>query len=185
MKPPQAGCCAGLLAVLLLLAVPAQAAVSEYELKAALVYKISKFVRWPDVGPAAGSATLRLCIVGRDDFGDALDSLKGEKVRSQSIVVERLPEQAPASHCQIAFVSRSEQTRVPSVLTSMASSPVLTISDIDGFAAQGGIIELASSDGKIAFRINPSASQRAGLEVGAQLLQLATLVDDPPREPGR
>ena len=187
VKARQARRCASLLAVLLLLAAPGQAAITEYELKAALLFKISKFVRWPAVAPAASVGNpLRLCILGRDDFGGNIDSLAGQTVQGQAIVIERLPRRdQSASHCQIAFISRSEQERVPAVLKTIANSPVLTMSDIEGFAAQGGMVELATSAGKIAFRINPDASRRAGLEIGAQLLQLATLVGGSPGEAGR
>ncbi len=175
-----------LLAALLLLAINGQAQVPEYDLKAELVYKIAKFVRWPSVAAVGADRPFHLCIVGRDDFGMRIDRLTGKLLKEQAIVIERLPGQDRAvSHCQIAFISRSEEEQVPAVLAAIAASPVLTISDIEGFAAQGGMVELATSDGKIAFRINPGAGQRAGLEIGAQLLQLATVVGGPTREAGR
>ena len=64
------------------------------------------------------------------------------------------------------------------MLGALNGVPALTISDIDGFAAQGGMIGFATRDGKLSFQVNPAASGRAGLEIGAQLLQLATLVEE-------
>jgi hypothetical protein len=163
---------------LLLVGQDAAAALPEYKSKAALIFKIGKFVRWPDAAFTGGDGTLRLCIVGNDDFGASIDSLAGQMLQGRAIVIARLtdPEQS-ATECRIAFISASERDRVPALLQSVARSPVLTISDIDGFAAQGGMIGLSSTANRIHFEINAAASKRAGLEIGAQLMQLATLID--------
>lgn len=164
-------------------AAPVRSAVPEYDVKAALIYKISKFVHWPEATFAGSGGALRLCIVGRDDFGASIDALKGQKVQGQSMQVERLPKpDAALNGCHIVFVSRSEAERLPAVIGALAGVPALTISDVDGFAAQGGMIGFAIRDGKLSFQINPAASGRAGLEIGAQLLQLATLVDERRKE---
>jgi hypothetical protein len=162
-----------------LLSHPAWSAVPEYDVKAVLLFKISKFVRWPEAAFATSGGTLRVCIVGRDDFGESIDNLKGLKVQGQVVDIERLPlpEQSP-SGCHVVFISRSERGRLPSLLNALAGTSVLTVSDIEGFAVQGGMVGFATSDGKISFQINPAASARAGLEIGAQLLQLAMLVNE-------
>jgi YfiR/HmsC-like len=167
---------AGFMAALLLV-LPAHGGVSEYELKAALIFKISKFVRWPSAAEKPLPATLRLCVVGRDYFGAAIDGLNGQTVQGQPIQVARpsAGELASAS-CQIVFISRSEADHYPSLLKSTAGKPVLTVSDIEGFAASGGTVEFATKEKKLGFRINPESGRRAGLEFSAQLLQLATIV---------
>lgn len=164
----------GLLAALLL-AASARPGVSEYELKAALIYKISKFVRWPAADKPG--APFRVCVVGRDYFGPALDALKGQAVQGQPIAVARLDAGELASAtCQVLFISRSENDQLVALLKATDGRPVLTISDIEGFAARGGIVEFATRNKKLGFRINPDAGRRAGLELSAQLLQLATVV---------
>jgi YfiR/HmsC-like len=169
----------GLVSLCLLLAGQgAAAALPEYKSKAALIFKIGKFVRWPDAAFTSGDATLRVCIVGNDDFGASIDSLAGQMLQGRAIVIARLTDPGQsATQCRIAFISVSERARVQALLQSLARSPVLTISDIDGFSAQGGMIGLSSTANKIHFEINAAASKRAGLEIGAQLLQLATLID--------
>ena len=157
------------------------AAVPEYDVKAALLYKVSKFVHWPDGALPATGGTLHVCVIGHDDFGASIDALTGQKVQGQVIAIERLPNSPlAASACQIAFISHSERSRLASVLGALAGAPVLTVSDIEGFAGLGGMVAFATRDGKISFQINPAASARAGIEIGAQLLQLATLVSDSP-----
>jgi hypothetical protein len=55
---------------------------------------------------------------------------------------------------------------------------VLTISDIDGFTSDGGMVGFNTAGNRINFEINVAASKRAGLAIGAQLLQIATLSPD-------
>jgi YfiR/HmsC-like len=173
----------GLASLCLLLAGEGAAAVlPAYKSKAALILKIAKFVRWPDAAFTSGKGTVRLCIVGKDDFGASIDSLAGQMLQGRAIVIARLthPEQS-ATECRIAFISASERDTVQGRLQSLARSPVLTISDIDGFAARGAMIGLSSTASTIHFEINAAASKRAGLEIGAQLLQLANAQRTGPR----
>jgi hypothetical protein len=46
------------------------------------------------------------------------------------------------------------------------------------FAAQGGMVGFSTTDGRVNIEINSGASKRAGLDIGSQLLQRATLVAD-------
>jgi hypothetical protein len=166
-------------ACLFLIGHTAFAAVPEYKTTAALIFKIGKFVRWPEDAFTSADGTFRLCIVGRDDFGDSIDSLGGKTLQGRVIAISRLSDpQQSATECHIVFISESERDRVPEFLSSIARSPVLTISDIEGFASEGGMVGFATTATKVHFEINAAASKRARLEIGAQLLQLATLIAD-------
>ena len=164
---------------LLMLNNGASSAVADYEIKAALIYKIGKFVRWPEASFAASGGLLKLCIVGTDDFGSTVDRLAGQRLQGQVIAIERLSSvDSSAAACHIAFISRSERANLAAFLNAVSQTAVLTISDIDGFAAQGGMVGFSTNDGRVNMEINSAASKRAGLDIGAQLMQRATLVAD-------
>lgn len=74
--------------------------------------------------------------------------------------------------------SRSERGNLDAFFTTVSQTAVLTISDIDGFAAQGGMAGFSTTEVGVNIEINSGASKRAGLDIGAQLLQRATLVAD-------
>jgi hypothetical protein len=156
---------------------PSDASASESE--ASLIVKIAKFVHWPTGTFANYPSVLRLCVVGTDAGSENIDGLAGQKLQDKVIAVAQIasPEQS-VSACHILFIKKSEADRLAAVLDSAAHSPVLTISDIDGFAGQGGMVGFSRVDGKIHFEINAAASKRAGLTFGAQLLQIAALSTD-------
>jgi hypothetical protein len=174
-----AGCLAAAALCLSMPSVGAPGALADYEAEAALIYKVGKFVHWPEAAFAASGGQLKLCIVGRDDFGASADGLAGQRLQGQVIAIERLPSvDASAATCHIAFISRSERGNLDAFLNAVSQSAVLTISDIEGFAAQGGMVGFSGSDGTVDLEINSAASKRAGLDIGAQLMQRATLVAD-------
>lgn len=143
------------------------------ESEAALIIKIAKFVRWPQAAFADPHGALQLCIVGAAEGDDTIDSLSGKKLQDRLIAVAHLSAAEQPSGCQIIFISRSERDRLAQVLSFAAQSPALTVSDMAGFVARGGMIGLITVNGKAAFEINRAASSRAGLTIGAQLMQIA------------
>ena len=74
------------------------------------------------------------------------------------------------------YVGTGEAPRVFQILADAIGEPVLTVSDIDGFAAAGGMLGLALDRRHVVFDANPSAIQAAGLSVSAKVLTLARYV---------
>nr|WP_240905814.1 YfiR family protein [Thiorhodococcus mannitoliphagus] len=150
----------------------------EDRIKAAIVYKVGKFVDWPTSAFSSTDAPLRLCLLGRDDFAAALSSVAGRKVQGRGIEfrvvgANSLPQ---AGDCNILYLPRSASGRVASVVRRLTDKPILTISDIPSFARNGGMISLVRRGNRIGFEIDPDRVRRAGLAVRAQLLDLAEIV---------
>ena len=85
--PVRFGLCALAAAVLLAAVQPApvRAATPEARVKAAYLYKMASFVRWP--AGAAGGA-FRICIAGRPDIAGAVADLTGnQQVEGRPIAV--------------------------------------------------------------------------------------------------
>jgi hypothetical protein len=147
--------------------------------EAALIIKIGKFVHWPSGTFTNSGGILRLCIVGTDDGGDSIDRLAGQKLQEKTIAVARLSSSDESvTACHIVFIRNSERPRLAALLDATAHSPVLTMSNIEGFASKGGMVGFSTADGGTQFEINVAATKRVGLTIGAQLLQIAALNSD-------
>ncbi len=142
----------------------------EYQVKAGYLYNFIQFIDWPrDVF----NGDFKLCVLGVDRFGSALDSLQGERAVGRTLRVLRFdqPTAAAAAHCHVLFVSRSvERAQVSQLL---GGKGVLTVGEAPDFTAHGGVINLVERQGHIRFQVNQQAAQRAGLAVSSRLLQLA------------
>ena len=151
---------------------------SEYQVKAAYLYHFAKFVEWPADTAGKPPATLTIAVLGKSSIGAALEGISGSTVKNRRVVIVSITRVEELKGCDILFVCASERTKLDRIFASVASRPILTVSDIRGFAASGGMIGFVSAHDRIRFEINQWASQRSGLIISAQLLKLATSVID-------
>jgi len=150
----------------------------EYRVKAAIVYKVAKFVRWPVDAFDTKQAPLVMCIAGKDPFGQYIDNLDGQSIRGRPLVVRRVTdEDLPLRRCHIVFVPGDSAKT--GILAALQKKPVLTIGDAENFAETGGILGLSLENNRIAFEINLDAAKDSGLDISASLLQLSTIVKGP------
>jgi hypothetical protein len=152
----------------------------EYAVKAAYLYNFAKFVQWPLDTFASENSPIRLCVIGDDPFSQALDVIVGKKVRNHPLTVHNLPfrQMVTKNNCNIFFISQSEKEHVEDLLAVVSYTPVLTVSDIRGFADAGGMIGLVNIGQRIRFEINVLAVRQANLEISSQLLKLARIIDN-------
>jgi hypothetical protein len=156
-----------------------ESAASEYQVKAAFIYKFSTYIRWPETGAGSLSAPFVIGVLGKDPFGPSLDAVvAGQRVQGRGVVIRRLTQMAESLHCDVVFVSLAEREQLSQLFALLGDAPVLTIGDADGFAELGGMINLVTTDDHhIRFDINKRAVDRAGLKAPSQLLRLARIVD--------
>jgi hypothetical protein len=148
----------------------------EYEIKAAYLYNFIRYIDWPaDSLPPAGGRII-IGIVGDSPFGSAIDPLNGKQIKGCTLAVKQIVNAKDFEQCQIVFVCPSEKLRLSEIFGELKGSKALTVSEIDGFAAHGGIINFIYERNKVRFEINPDAARRTGLNVSSELLKLARLV---------
>ena len=152
---------------------------SEYAIKAAILYKITKFVSWPNAAFDRVNAPLNVCVMAGSPFIEPMQSLEGRRVRNHSITIVTFDDpESVSGNCHVLVLSDSDAKKADSLLASSMAEPILTVGDSDAFARQGGIVGLGVEKSRVVFAINVEASQRAGLDISAQLLQLARLVEE-------
>lgn len=170
-------CIQGIISLVLILSVVnTYASESEYDIKAVYVYQFTKYTEWPDGLFEPDSNSLRICMQGRNLHSKSFDKITGSLSQDRVIVVEHLESLQQLSGCHVVFISRSEEKRLDQILRRTSPLPILTVSDIDGFASRGGIIALVVEGKKIRLKINYDAAREAGLKLSSKLLAIATLV---------
>lgn len=144
--------------------------------KAGFVYNFTKFTEWPAESFATASAPLNLCIVGNQPLDGNLSLLHGRMAQGHPINVRGNPRNEELRVCHILFVGDGEERRGAAALTQLAGAPVLTVSDMEGFADQGGIIGLTLSGDRVQFTVNLRAARQVGLKLNSQLLRLGKVM---------
>src|SRR2546430_867752 len=101
--------------------------------------KGSQFVEWPAQAFASQRSPLVIGVLGSDPFGAALDEVvRGEVVNGRTLEVRRYQRVEEVKDCHILFISRSERPRLEQILAHLQGRSVLTVSDLEDFARQGG-----------------------------------------------
>jgi hypothetical protein len=151
----------------------------EYQVKAVYLYNFGKFIAWPATGPKTDS--FNICILGHDPFGSVLDTtLGGEAISNQKLVARRITSVREADDCRILFVNNSEIASLREILAYADRRSILTVSDMAGFTANGGMIQFVLRANKVRFEVNLTAAEKAGLVLNSQLLKVATDVRKEP-----
>lgn len=146
-------------------------AADEAAVKVGYIYNFMKFVEWPEGSVAQDYI---VCVLGSNPFGNVVNSLGGKTIRGRGVRVVNDVQLEQTKYCHVVFVSRSESGRLMPSLLRMRRLPLLTISDIEGFAAKGGVIELSTSRaGEISFRVSQQNAEDVGLRVSSKLLSMS------------
>ena len=144
----------------------------EQEVKAAFLYKFTKFVEWPREAFNSSNA-LVIGIVGQDSLGGALDNaVEGKTTGGRRIVVKHLKWNQDLDQCQILFIPRSE-LKGAEHLAHLKKLPILVVGESTGFARRTGIVNFIIEDDSVCFEINVQSARDAGLTISSKLLSLA------------
>lgn len=149
----------------------------EYLIKAAILYNLAVFATWPDTAFSAADAPLRVCILGRNPFGPALESLHGKRIGARKLVTAEIADIENAPACHVLFVGASEQERLDTIIDAVSQWPVLTVAEFSQFTTAGGIVGLTEVDNRSRLEVNVGAADLAGVKLSSKLLRLAVTVD--------
>lgn len=154
---------------------------TEYQVKAAFLYNLVKFVEWPKKSLPDSSPTMNLCIAGEDQLGSVLEAYEGEVVRNRKLLIKRVKELHQMHECHILYICESEHERLSEILRGLKGLSILTAGDKKDFAKKGVIINFYLEENKVRFEVNVDAANRARLIISSKPLKIARIVHDEER----
>lgn len=148
------------------------------QFKAVFLYNFTLFIQWPNEEQLAN---LNICVWGNPPLKHALAKLvPGKVVRNLPLEMHAVNNSEQATECQLVFFSDTEQAnkaKRSQILEQLIANGVLTVSDMTGFAVNGGVIEFFVNKNKLRFIINQNNLRDAGLKASAKLLDMAVLTE--------
>jgi hypothetical protein len=165
----------------LLLAGPGLAAqtgrASEYQLKAVFLFNFAQFIDWPAEAFPEADTPVVIGILGDDPFEGLLDqTVRDERLRGRPFQVRRYQSVDEIKTCHILFIRRPDGARLEETLARLKNRPILTVSDVDGFAERGGMIRFVTDRNRIRLQINPESVEAAHLTISSKLLRVAEVI---------
>ena len=163
------------LVMLPLIATPAP--VPEYEMKAAYLYNIAMFTEWPaSTISSPTNNTVRLCILGNDNFGTSLNSLSRSRNTGMKVQLSYLADVKQADFCQILFIDKSEIKNTESVLKLLENKSILTVTDNEELFRMGLMVGIFLDKNRLVFDINYALVRTAKIIISSKLLKMARSV---------
>ena len=151
--------------------------------KIAFLEKFTRFINWPDESSLADSSNIFLItIIGTDSITKEIYNFyKTRKIKGRNVKINYISNISEITECHLLFIANSEKESLEQIIDYTKERPILTISDTDGFAEKGVLINLFSLKNQLRFQINETAVKTSGLYVNFRLLNLAKIVN-PVRE---
>lgn len=159
-----------LLAMLLMFSDIAYAAGEDMEtkVKAAYIFNFTKFVEW--IGFSGD--ILNICVLGESAIANVLEDYAARNTGRQFNVKHGLDD---LTQCQVLYIDQSEKNLLE-LLAKIRGAEVLSVSDAENFAKNGGIIGFYIDDGKLKLEINQKVADAAHLKISSKLMEVARIV---------
>jgi hypothetical protein len=147
---------------------------SEYQVKAAFLYNFAKFVKWPNTAFSDTNSPIVIGILGEDPFGSDLPlAIRGKTINGHPLSLRVGMSLSDMMQCHVVFICRKPKRNIPDTVASLTKAKILTVSEIDGFIKDGGMINFVMDGTKVRFEINDQTATKAGLLISSKLLNLA------------
>ncbi|MCF6323172.1 MAG: YfiR family protein [Gammaproteobacteria bacterium] len=151
----------------------------EYTLKAVFLERFTRFIDWPNDKSADEKATsFVIGIIGNPDFSALLREIyQNQKIQGKNVIVKDLDNLESLQNTHLLFIADISDSLLENVLKQAQHTSILTVSDSEGFAERGVMINFfMSRKKKIRFEINEQAIKHSDLYISYKLLSIAKIV---------
>ena len=149
---------------------------TEYQVKAAYLYKFVGYVEWPLRAEAASDAPVTIGVMGADGLADELQQVvAGRNINGRPISVRKLGPGDPVAGLQMLFIGRAASD-IGELLADSRKNGVLTVTESDNAFALGSVINFVVVQDKIRFDIGLQSAEHAHLRISSRLLGVARKV---------
>jgi hypothetical protein len=150
---------------------------AEYRIKAAFLCKFGNYVAWPETAPALVDANFVIGVMGNSPVVEAVvAAAHGQAVNGRPILVRRLERGDAMQGLNLLFVARSHSARLAEALAALKDQPVLVVTEQDGAAPGGSMVNFVVVEDKVKFDVTPAVAERSHLRISARLLGVARSV---------
>jgi hypothetical protein len=147
----------------------------ERQIRAALVYKLTRFVTWPDDAlPARGPFVF--CYISDDPAASVLAGIEGRAIQNHRTRMRRLTAPGPeaVADCNLLYLADgatlSQDTR-----SAMKASATLIVADGPRAGPDASMVQLVPRDNRVTLVVDLDRVRAARLRIDATLLQLVEI----------
>jgi hypothetical protein len=164
-------------ALALVAGAPARGQAVTPQVEAEMVERFIEFIDWPQERLADPKAPFVLGLLGQDGVGPALEKLARDRgIKNHPVEIRRLAGPEGVEACHAVWIASAAEPQLAAALARTSGKPILTMSDTDGFAERGVLINLRGGSPRPTFEINLGEAKKTGLKISSRLLALGKIV---------
>ncbi|MBQ0712019.1 MAG: YfiR family protein [Porticoccus sp.] len=151
----------------------------EYQIKSAILIKLTKFVFWDNL--SGSTSPINFCLLQPEPFGLYIDEVaKQDSLVSKShpLMILRVDNGDDISHCHVLFMPKKSL-----LLKGIHARDTVFITEGRSTIDSDNHINLYTNNGQIKFEINIDNIRRDKIKMRAQLLSVATIVKNTGTKP--
>lgn len=148
----------------------------EYDLKAAYIYNITKFIYWESTTP--GNEFIIGVLGSSPIYEPLVEVVKTKTVNKKKIIIRQYRKVEDINNCNMLFIPEKIDISLDEILEKTTSKKILTISEQEGYGKGGSAINFVTMNDKLKFEVNIKTLESLGLKASAQFLKLTIIIDD-------
>ena len=147
----------------------------ERQIRAALVYKVARFVSWPENALPARTA-FTLCYISDDPTSKVLAGIEGRTIQNRRTQMRRLDavDAGSLSGCALLYLAGKATLARDARNEAMAAS-ILVVADGPREDADAAMVLLLPRDNRVSLQVDLGMVRAARLRIDATLLQLVEI----------
>lgn len=150
----------------------------EQQVKAVFLFNFAQFVEWPTTAFVESNSPIVIGILGKDPFGTFLEeTIHNEQVNGRPLIIQRYSSVADVKGCHILFIQAPATPKLDVILKALKGKQILTVSDVNNFTKQGGMVRFVKESNKVKLRINVNAAKAEGITISSKILRLSEIVN--------
>ena len=161
------------------------------EVKAAYLRYIAELTTWPGDPVAGVDQPILIGVIG-DDPNGVMNPIRAHLENGEDLLAQKRPirlvdlqvasddgeDPEGLASCALIFLSEGSKEDWERIQPAVNALPIVTVSEIKGFAERGGMIEyfIDRRTGKVRLKINLRSTREAGITLSARILTLRTVI---------
>lgn len=148
---------------------------SEYKYEPIFTYNFTKYVKWP--AGRSGDFIIGVCgsKVALERFKSFFDVSRRNK-GGQNIVVKPVSSLSEIEDCSILFLTKNAKIDLAETSKIAIKQSILVVTEQPKIVMSSSMINMIVVDGKMKFELNQQLTERAKLQISAELRRLAILL---------
>lgn len=140
---------------------------SKYRFHKVFFYNFTKYIEWP---ANYQDGDFVMAVYGDSEITDLLKEMAEiKKAGTQTIKIITVDKNKLNQKINLLFLPEKQSSDFDRIKSVLSNKPTLLITETEGLARQGAMINFKDVEGKLKFEINTPAINQSGLKVSSEL----------------